>query len=112
MFGFTSRKELKKTIAQRDYSIKILKEQLESIDKKNRSIEILKDQLKFNEDKVHEESLKVVRLVAENATLKQRIIYVEGLLVPSVNITMGEKPKPSTNPKLLAWYNRGKSKTT
>lgn len=108
IFGLGFTKDLKNTISTQENSIRILKEKLS-----------------FEQKKSYDESLKVVRLATENATLKQGIINLEGLLVQTASSTMKEEervpttpgwenfesPKQTVHPNLLAYYNRGKKKT-
>ena len=123
MFGIGFTRELERIIATRDNSIKIMSERIKTLD-----------------NICFEESLKVLRLAAENATLKQRIIGKEldndqlknllnkvnaelkeykdlevgmnkGMSSKFTNSFWEEKSlKKTIHPNLQAYYDRGKTK--
>lgn len=85
MFGFT--KGLKNTISIQENAIRIYKE------------------------KLHNKELYIVNLVADNATLKQRINILESQIINIQIPTVINQQKSAIHPNLLAYYNRGKNKT-
>ena len=63
MFGFQSRRQLQNSLSIRDNAIKIYKEQIVSLN-----------------EKMYEKELYTVKLAADNAVLKQRLINMQTLL--------------------------------
>ena len=102
MFGFTTRKQLRRTIAIQDNSIKLLKDTCHSMG-----------------NTLNLETIKVIRLAAENSTLKSKVNSLEAefkkgqtpieiFKVETGPFSFKPEVKKTVHPNLQAYYDRKK----